>query len=244
MYLFDFLVLNMRKSRYVDSIKWSHDNYFSSSDNIILTYDNYFDIVLKKDDTKWSYDNNKNDIIDGSECLKNMDLYFEKFSQNYALTKKSIRVYKKTCMRDFFDNEFTNKQCVTSLIIPAGTHVHLGPKCWSDNNKMQELKYPYQNFKSKQGVLSFDELHEFKCRAQKAYVEKLDVKLSAEKQPMTTSSLFDASFRYRKDMMLQIDKFHGRKIFDGDQVSSQYDHICESGIHFFLDQTTAEKYEH
>lgn len=167
-------------------------------------------------------DKNKDKIIEGSECAKDIDLCFKRFGPKYALTKKPIRVYKKT-----YDNGNEN-YCITSLIIPVDTKVHLGMKWW-----MEKITFfPF----------IFNDLYKKKCRAQKAYVENLNIHPFFS-NPKETRSFHDQQFKYYKDAFLKINDFYGAECFENIcKIKNDNDEVCEPGIHFFFEKEDALKY--
>jgi hypothetical protein len=75
----------------------------------------------------WSKSNNNNNIytsaekiIDGSECLKNPDLYLNRIGNKFATVKENIgiRCYKRTDAGHY-------RSAMTTLIIPSNSKIHL-----------------------------------------------------------------------------------------------------------------------
>jgi hypothetical protein len=163
-------------------------------------------------------------IIDGRDCLRNMEKYFDRDGERYAFVKGdiSIRVTKATKCSEYHD-------CITSLIIPFGTRVHLGSLWWTTNN------YSSKHYYSDELLTPF---FERKCRSVFAYVEGSiahDTISKTPYYPVKVYSKYDHFFQYQNKEIVYPQQ-------DGFSYRQTGNTSCGGGIHFFFDYRDSLKY--
>lgn len=170
-------------------------------------------------------------VIDGAVCDQDILKCFEyaKNSNKYARAKADLLVYKATLNHE--DDRSNDKSySITSLTVPKGTRVHLGP------NYQRESSH-------------HEDIDRSKCRAEEARVVKADIR---GRRNITWSwyTMWNGGRRvrmpYKNGETVKPSNFYDRETAETcDEDNYCYmmnDVTCAGGIHFFLRKDHADKY--
>lgn len=160
-----------------------------------------------------------------------LDLWFKKTKQSklnnedtpFRETIAPVWGFKKT-----YSTEDPTIQIVTELVIPPGTIIYSNQfKSTSLDNSIKKENSTKENHK---------------YRAECAFIVKqTSINLEHNEMYNVTRSCRDLVFTYETDMMI-----YPKEPFFDEVMWKTYgesDAKCKSGIHFFLDRKSAEKYE-
>lgn len=182
----------------------------------------------------------KNKNYQNGPILDSPKNYFTRINNKYGLTTENIRVSKIT-------KDFDSNPCITSMIIPKNTRIHLSSEYWE--NPVEFIKY----------------LDNKKFRSEKAYIEftikfvnKLDNISLSDFLIKKSYSEYDPNFIYETNKLIFPDYFTDSdycltsgvctNLYRNNKKYTNYYYktdntLCTNGIHFFTDIDNTIKYK-